>query len=237
MIAIPAVDLRAGACVQLVGGDYARERYREEDAAGAVRRWTDCGFRRLHLVDLDAATDRGSNALLLYTLIRNATIQVQAGGGIRNEQQIAEVFDAGARYVILGTRAVDDVAWLEEMAAARPGTFVVAADVIQRRVVTHGWQNRSTRNILDFVSELSAIPLAGLLVTAVHREGLMQGTDLALFDAVVAASSWPVLAAGGISNLTDLRALAGRGVAGAVIGMALYAGAIDPWLAAEEFAL
>jgi phosphoribosylformimino-5-aminoimidazole carboxamide ribotide isomerase len=236
MIAIPAIDLREGTCVQLANGDYSRERYREADVTGVMRRWIECGFQRLHVVDLDAATGRGSNDRLLRDLVRDATIDVQAGGGLRRKQQIDDILDAGARYVVLGTRAINDVEWLAEIARARPDTLVVAADVLERCVVTHGWQSISPRSIDETLDALKGLPLAGVLVTAVHREGLMQGTDLALFEGITAASHWPVFAAGGIGSLADLRALAERGVAGAIIGMALYTGAIDPWHAAEEFA-
>jgi phosphoribosylformimino-5-aminoimidazole carboxamide ribotide isomerase len=103
--------------------------------------------------------------------------------------------------------------------------------------VTHGWTRTLAREIIDVTEELSALPLAGLLVTAVHREGRMQGADLFLMEDVVEAASFPVYASGGIGSVADLRALADRGVAAAVIGMALYTGAIDPWQAAEEFSV
>lgn len=235
MIAIPAIDLREGACVQLANGDYARERYRESDVTGVMRRWIDCGFQRLHVVDLDAATGRGSNDRLLHDLVRDSTIHVQAGGGLRHTQQIDDILDAGARYVVLGTRAINDAEWLAQTARARPDTIVVAADVRERCVVTHGWQSVSPRSIGETLDAMKGLPLAGVLVTAVHREGLMQGTDLDLFEGITAAAHWPVFAAGGIGSLADLRALAARGVAAAIIGMALYTGAIDPWCAAKEF--
>lgn len=236
MIAIPAIDLREGTCVQLANGDYSRERYREADVTGVMRRWIECGFQRLHVVDLDAATGRGSNDRLLLDLVRDATIDVQAGGGLRRTQQIDGILDAGARYVVLGTRAINDPEWLAETARTRPDTLVVAADVRERCVVTNGWRSVSPRSIAETLDALKGLPLAGVLVTAVHREGLMQGTDLDLFEGITAAAQWPVFAAGGIGSFADLRALAERGVAGAIIGMALYTGAMDPWRAAEEFA-
>jgi phosphoribosylformimino-5-aminoimidazole carboxamide ribotide isomerase len=125
--------------------------------------------------------------------------------------------------------------WLDEVSHAFPGEIVVAADVRERRVVTHGWEKTQHRNVLDVIDELNAFPLAGVLVTAVHREGQLRGTDLPLMEDVAEASAAPVYASGGIATLNDLRALADRGVAAAVIGMALYTGAMDPRRVAEEF--
>jgi phosphoribosylformimino-5-aminoimidazole carboxamide ribotide isomerase len=235
MIAIPAIDLREGACVQLVGGDYANERVRLPDPIAVAHDWARYGFRRLHVVDLDAATGRGSNRALVADLLREATAELQVGGGIRNTTRVEELLASGARAVVVGTRALEDADWLARVATTYPNEILVAADVRDRRVVTHGWTRTLPREIMDVTEELSALPLAGLLVTAVHREGKMEGTDLFLMEDVVEAASFPVYASGGIRSVSDLRALADRGLAGAIIGMALYTGVIDPWQAAEEF--
>ena len=235
MIAIPAVDLREGACVQLVGGEYAQERVRLPDPVGVARDWGRYGFRRLHVVDLDAATGRGSNRDIVNEILRESSVEVQVGGGIRSSTQVEELLGHGAGAVVVGTRALEDTDWLERVATAWPNEIVVAADVRDRRVVAHGWARTLPRDITDVTEELAALPLGGLLVTAVHREGRMQGADLFLMEDVVEAASFPVYASGGIASMADLRALADRGVAAAVIGMALYTGAIDPWQAAEEF--
>lgn len=236
MIAIPAVDLREGACVQLVGGDYANERVRLADPISVAREWARYGFRRLHVVDLDAATGRGSNRDIVNELLREIPAEVQVGGGVRSTSDVDDLVTIGARAVVVGTRAFEDDDWLARLAHAYPNEILVAADVRDRRVVTHGWTRTLPREIVDVTEELSSLPLAGLLVTAVHREGRMQGADLFLMEDVVEAAAFPVYASGGIASIADLRALEDRGVAAAVIGMALYTGAIDPWHAAEEFA-
>ena len=236
MIAIPAVDLREGACVQLVGGDYANERVRLTDPVSVAREWAQYGFRRLHVVDLDAATGRGSNRDTVNELLREIPAEVQVGGGVRSTSDVEDLVASGARAVIVGTRAFEDADWLARLAHAYPNEILVAADVRDRRVVTHGWTRTLPREIIDVTEELGSLPLAGLLVTAVHREGQMQGADLFLMEDVVEAAAFPVYASGGIASITDLRALADRGVAAAIIGMALYTGAIDPWHAVEEFA-
>ena len=117
-----------------------------------------------------------------------------------------------------------------------PGYIVVAADVRDRKVLSHGWTRTQPKLVLDLVQDLNGLPLAGVLVTAVHREEAMRGTDLPLMEDVAEAADFPVFASGGLGSMSDLRALADRGVAAAIIGIALYSGAIDPWVVAEEFA-
>lgn len=214
MIAIPAVDLRGGACVQLVGGSYDHERLRFDDPHGVARGWAQLGFTRLHLVDLDAATGRGSNEDLIAELLRDREANIQ---------------------VVVGTRAIEEPGWIDAMASLFPGELLVAADVRDRSVVTRGWERMLARNVLDVVEELNALPLAGVMVTAVHREGQLAGTDLFLMEDVADASEHPVYASGGITTYGDPRALEDRGLAGAIIGMALYTGVLDARLIADEF--
>lgn len=236
MIAIPAVDLRGGACVQLVGGSYDHERLRFDDPHGVARGWAQLGFTRLHLVDLDAATGRGSNEDLVGELLRDREANIQVGGGVRSGDAIERLLTQGADRVIVGTRAIEEPGWIDAMASLFPGELVVAADVRDRRVVTRGWERTLARNVIDVVEELNALPLAGVMVTAVHREGQLAGTDLFLMDDVAEASEHPVYASGGITTIAELRALEDRGIAGAIIGMALYTGALDARLVAEDFA-
>ena len=235
MIAIPAVDLRDGACVQLVGGEFAQERVRLENPIEVARSWEHYGFRRLHVVDLDAATGRGSNIAIVRSLLFDSGIPIQVGGGVRSSELVEDLLEAGAQSVIVGTRAIEEPEWLAELAARHPGEIIVACDVRERRVTTRGWAHTLPVDILDVVEELNALPLAGLLVTAVHREGQMQGTDLPLMEDVAESSNFPVYASGGVTTMQDVRALEHRGLAGVVIGMALYTGALDPVVLAGEF--
>jgi len=235
VIAIPAVDLRDGACVQLVGGSFAEEKVRLENPVDVARSWEHYGFRRLHVVDLDAATGRGSNIAIVRSLLFDGGIPIQVGGGVRSDELVEELLEAGAASVILGTRAIEEPEWLAEIAFRYPGQIIVACDVRERRVTTRGWAHTLPVDILDVVHELNPLPLAGLLVTAVHLEGQMQGTDLPLMEDVAESSHFPVYASGGVTTMQDLRALEHRGLAGVVIGMALYTGALDPVVVAGEF--
>jgi len=235
MIVIPAIDLRDGACVQLVGGEYAAERVRLPDPVAVALDWEEQGFQVLHVVDLDAATGRGNNRSVIEALLDRSDLTVQVGGGIREREDIAWLLDAGATYVVVGTRAIEDETWLHEMSEEFPDQLIVAADVRDRHIVTRGWTRTLSLTIDDAMERFAALPLAGVLVTAVHKEGLMQGADLLLMEDVADATSLPVIASGGIASASDLRLLADRGVSAAVLGMALYTGAIDGRATAEEF--
>lgn len=235
MIVIPAVDLRDGACVQLVGGSYAEERVRLGDPLAVARSWVRLGFPLLHIVDLDAATGKGSNTELVRELIRHSDGAVQVGGGIREADTIERLLSDGAERVVVGTRALEDPDWLAEMTELFPAQLVVAADVRDRRIVTRGWTRTLSRAVLDVVEDLNDLPLAAVMVTAVHREGQLSGTDLPLMEDVADLSVHPVMASGGITTMHDLRALAERGVAGSILGMALYTGALDARTVADEF--
>ena len=235
MIAIPAVDLRDGACVQLVGGEYAAERIRLPDPIAVAMDWEAKGFQALHVVDLDAATGRGNNRRVIEQLLDRTDLTVQVGGGVRDRDDITRLLVAGATYVVVGTRALEDEDWLREMADDFPEQLIVAADVRERKIVTRGWTRTMHLDIDEAMERFSQLPLAGVLVTAVHKEGLMQGADLALMEDVAESTSLPVIASGGIATDADLRLLADRGIAAAVLGMALYTGALDASAIAEEF--
>ena len=236
MIVIPAVDLRGGACVQLVGGSYDHERLRFDNPLEVARGWARLGFQRLHLVDLDAATGRGSNEDLVAELLREREASIQVGGGVRSGDDIERLLSQGADRVVVGTRAIEEPGWIDSMASLFPGELIVAADVRDRRVVTRGGEKTLARNVIDVVEDLNALPLAAVMVTAVHREGQLAGTDLFLMEDVADASAHPVYASGGITTYGDLRALEDRGLAGAIVGMALYTGMLDARLVAEDFA-
>jgi phosphoribosyl isomerase A len=225
-----AVDVRGGAAVQLVGGRADAERIRLPDPAAVARRWVDVGFRDVHVVDLDAALGTGDNAAAIADIARaiagRATLQV--GGGIRDDEAVESAFAIGAHRVVVGTRGVEDPAWLERTAAGHPGRIVLAADVKGGVVLSRGWTQATGLDAAAFIQNLDALPLAAILVTDVDREGREAGGDIALFRRIVPTTRHPLIAAGGIATAADLTALADAGVAGAVLGMALYSGRIDP---------
>ncbi|NUP05134.1 MAG: 1-(5-phosphoribosyl)-5-[(5-phosphoribosylamino)methylideneamino] imidazole-4-carboxamide isomerase [Polyangiaceae bacterium] len=235
MIAIPAVDLRQGACVQLVGGSYDAERIRIPDPVAQANAFYADGFRHLHVVDLDAATGRGDNAAVIDAILKLPERIVTVGGGIRTIERARELVDRGAARVVVGTRAVEDPAFVAEVASAVPGKVVVSLDVRGREVTTRGWAHGSGKMIDTLLETLRGLDLAGVLVTAVHVEGTLGGVDAALYEEVVAASPVDVIASGGVGSADDLRTLARLGCRAAVVGMALYTGALDAPAIAKEF--
>lgn len=236
MIVYPAIDLRGGRVVQLVGGDPEEERIRLSTApADVAREWIAAGFRALHVVDLDGALESGLNAAAVRSILAAVDVPVQVGGGVRSREQVAALLAAGAERMVVGTRAIEEPAWLEEVAAEHPERLVVAADCRDGEVVTRGWRSGSGVDVYELVDRLAGMPLAALLVTDVSREGGMGGADVALFTSLVDRSAHPLIASGGIAGAGDLRALAGSGVAGVVVGMALYTGALDARAIAKEY--
>ncbi|MBK6518191.1 MAG: 1-(5-phosphoribosyl)-5-[(5-phosphoribosylamino)methylideneamino] imidazole-4-carboxamide isomerase [Polyangiaceae bacterium] len=235
MIAMPAVDLREGACVQLVGGSFDEERVRLPDPVAQAEAFRAAGFGQLHVVDLDAATGRGDNAEVIDALLRVGGLSVTVGGGVRTVERALALTQRGAARVVVGTRAVEEPAFLAEVAAALPGQVVLSLDVRGREVLTRGWAAGSGRSIDALLQGISGLDLAGVLVTAVHVEGTLSGVDADLYRDVVSASSAKIIASGGVGRVEDLRVLAGLGCAAAVIGMALYTGALDAALVAREF--
>jgi len=235
MIAIPAVDLLDGRCVQLVGGRPEEERVSLPDPVAVAQGWRARGFRTLHVVDLDAALDRGENLILVERIAREAPGDLQVGGGIRNDDRAESLLDLGVDRVIVGTRAVDDRAWLTLLAARFPGRVVVAADIQDGQVLRRGWTESAGLPVGRFLEELAPIPLAGVLCTDVGREGRVQGVDREGVREVVAATAHPVWISGGVSTIEELRFLREVGAEGAVLGMALYTGALDVDAVAEEF--
>jgi phosphoribosylformimino-5-aminoimidazole carboxamide ribotide isomerase len=227
MIVTPAIDLRGGKCVQLVGGEYDREMVTLDDPISVATDWERRGFETLHVVDLDAATENGSNRLLVERILTTTSARVQVGGGLRSTEAIMRVLDRGASGAVVGTRAIENADWLASVTKLYPQRIVVAADVRGRRIQVRGWQQSSTVSLDTIVENLNELSLAGILVTAVHREGAMLGPDLELLEHVIRLSSHPIQAAGGIRNNDDIRALSDAGVSRAVIGMALYTGALD----------
>jgi phosphoribosyl isomerase A len=237
LIAYAAVDLMGGRVVQLVGGLPDQERVSLPDPAAVAMHWVQCGFRALHVVDLDAALGSGDNSGAIRAVIDAAgAVPVQAGGGVRSTARAEALLNAGVARVVVGTRAVEDPAWLERLAERWPQRIVVAADVRGDDVVVRGWTASAGRRADELLQALTALPLAGVLVTDVTREGRMVGADAARFAQLAAATAHPLLASGGVAGPQDLADLAAAGAAGAVLGMALYTGALDPHQVAREYA-
>lgn len=235
MIVAPAVDLKGGRCVQLVGGRPEDERVSLPNAVAVAERWWELGFRALHVIDLDAALGTGQNRELVRDVVRSTPALTQVGGGLRDQEAVEAMLEAGADRVVVGTRAVDDAAWLRQMALAFPGRLLVAADVRGAHVLRRGWTEESLLTLEALLTRLEELPLAGVLCTDVAREGRMEGIDTERVARTVAACAHPMWISGGVTSLQDLETLDAAGAAGAVLGMSLYTGTLDAAEVARRF--
>ena len=230
MIVIPAVDLRGGRCVRLREGRADRETVFSEDPVAMAERWAAQGARRLHVVDLDGAFAGAPRQTSLIAAIARAVapVPLEAGGGLRDLATVEAALAAGAAWAVVGTRAALDPVFLKDVCRQFPGQIIVAVDGRGPRVAVKGW----TEVVSETVGELAARArdggAAALLYTDVSRDGTGLGPNLADTEALARAVRMPILASGGVGSVEDLRRLAGLpGVVGAVVGQALYTGAVD----------
>lgn len=224
---IPAIDLKDGHCVQLVGGDLAQERIRLPDPVSQALAFEAQGAEILHVVDLDRALGRGSNLQLVKMILETLSIPVQVGGGIRMFEDIDYLLECGAAKVVLGTRAVKDAQFLREAAQRYGDRLTVAVDARGEEIVVKGWTEGSGRTLAEFAKSVDGLGLGTLLYTDVGKEGRLQGPNIDEVQRLAASVKTRVLASGGIRSLDDLKALKKAGAWGAVVGMAFYTGAFS----------
>jgi phosphoribosylformimino-5-aminoimidazole carboxamide ribotide isomerase len=225
VIVIPAIDLRAGRCVRLFRGDPATETVYEADPVEIAKRFEDEGARRLHVVDLDAALDEGSNREVVVRILRAVAIPVQVGGGLRTLADVEAILERGAARAILGTSAALDPGVVAEVVERVGDRAVVALDVRDDRVMVRGWREDGPR-LTESLATLVDAGARRFLVTSIARDGTMDGPDLPLYERVATATDAPVIASGGVRHADDVRALRDVGVEAAVVGKALYAGTL-----------
>jgi phosphoribosylformimino-5-aminoimidazole carboxamide ribotide isomerase len=230
MIVIPAIDVRDGSCVRLRQGRPDAETVFADDPVAMAQRWASCGARRLHVVDLDGAFASAprQTALIEEMVAAVAPVPVEVGGGLRDEVAIETILSAGARWAVIGTRAALDATFLREVGRRWADRIIVAVDARGDRVAVKGWTEVSAETVMDVGRRARAAGAAALLYTDISRDGTGLGPNASATAALALAVAMPVLASGGVAGLDDLRALASvPGVTGAVVGRALYTGAID----------
>ncbi len=232
----PAIDIRHGKVVQLVGGDPDKVAVTEErKPAEQARHWRRMGASMVHVVDLDAALGQERQWQHIGA-IRNEGVKLQFGGGVRSMLDVQKLFDLGASNVIIGTQGVKEPRWLQEVAALFPGRILLAIDARGRDIQIKGWTESAGKDVVDVARQVADFGLAGLLYTNVAKEGRLEGIDAEIVrDIREAAPQMPLIVSGGISNIDDLATLDGLGVAGVVLGMSIYTGAIDLQDAVERF--
>jgi phosphoribosylformimino-5-aminoimidazole carboxamide ribotide isomerase len=228
VLIFPAIDLRGGRCVRLRQGDYQQETVFGSDPAAMARRWADQGARYLHLVDLDGAREgRPVNGEGVRAIVAAAGVPCQLGGGLRTEEHVALALGWGVARVIVGTRALKDPAGFEALCRRFPGRTVLGIDARQGRVATDGWLQVSELTAPELARRCAAWPLGGIVYTDISRDGMLEGPNLDAVAELARAVGLPVIASGGVTTLEDVRRLARLGLAGCIIGRALYEGRLD----------
>ena len=232
MLIIPAIDLKDGQCVRLRQGLMDDSTVFSDDPVAMARRWVDAGCRRLHLVDLNGAFAGEPVNGDVVTAIAKAypDLPVQIGGGIRSLATIEHYVRAGVDFVIIGTRAVKEPAFVAEACKAFPGKVIVGLDARDGRVATDGWAEVTELMAADLAKQFEADGVAAIVYTDIARDGMMQGVNVEATVAMARASTIPVIASGGITNIDDIRALkavADQGICGAITGRAIYEGTLD----------
>jgi phosphoribosylformimino-5-aminoimidazole carboxamide ribotide isomerase len=232
MLIIPAIDLKDGQCVRLRQGLMDDSTVFSDDPLAMTKRWVDAGCRRLHLVDLNGAFAGEPVNGEVVTAIAAAWpgLPVQIGGGIRTLETIEHYVRAGVSYVIIGTKAVKEPAFVAEACRAFPGKVIVGLDAKDGLVATDGWAEVSSVLATDLAKRFEADGVSAIVYTDIARDGMMQGVNVEATVAMARASSIPVIASGGITNLDDIRALnavAHTGICGAITGRAIYEGTLD----------
>ncbi len=235
MKVIPAVDVRGGKSVQLVGGKPGTERVEIEDVAGLARKWQRDGAEMIHIIDLDSAMGVGNNEELIENVIGGLSIPVQVGGGIRTAAKVHRLFEIGCERVIIGTRAIQDRSFVEELAKQYSDGIVVALDAAADRVLIKGWQESSGKDLVSVAKDLEPLPIWGFLYTNVDVEGRLQGINPIPISRLIRATDKPVIVSGGITTKSDLSLLRGMGADSVVVGMAIYTGAVNFKRVVREF--
>ncbi len=233
MLLIPAIDLKDGLCVRLVQGDMNQSTTFSDQPEAMAQRWLDAGARRLHLVDLNGAfagQPKNLNAVKAILKVVDGRIPVQLGGGIRDLDTIAQYLDLGLRYLIIGTAAIKNPGFLADACAAFPGNIIVGLDAKDGKAATDGWSKLTGHDVGDLAKKYEDLGVDSIIYTDIGRDGMLSGINVEATVKLAQASSIPVIASGGLSNMQDIEnlcAVEGEGVTGVICGRAIYSGDLD----------
>lgn len=232
MLLIPAIDLKGGRCVRLRQGRMEEETVFSDDPIAVAGRWVDAGTRRLHIVDLDGAVSgRPEHAEVIRSITeRFPEVPVQVGGGIRDDDTVQSYLDAGVTYIIIGTKAVNAPHFVADVCAEFPGRIFIGLDARDGKVATDGWSKLSHHNVIDLAQHFERDGAECIVYTDIGRDGMMTGANVEATVELARSIKIPVIAAGGIHTIDDVRALcevADEGIVGAITGRAIYEGSLD----------
>jgi phosphoribosylformimino-5-aminoimidazole carboxamide ribotide isomerase len=228
MVVFPAVDIQRGRCVRLRQGRPEESKTYYEQPWEAALHWQELGARALHVVDLDAAlSESDANRQCVLEILKKLSVPAQVGGGLRSEEAVDAILQAGAARAVVGTRAATEPKWAVELCRKRPGRIVVALDVRSGEVAIKGWQEGAGIGVEELARQLEAGPPAAFLCTDVARDGMLIRPNFDSIAKLVRATTVPVIASGGVSCADDVRRLGESGADAVIIGKAFYEGRIQ----------
>lgn len=231
MILFPAIDIRNGCCVRLTKGDFAQETIFAKDPSEMAKKWNALGGEYLHVVDLDGAlAGKSENLVAIKKIIENVDMPVQVGGGIRSIENIEMLLDLGVSRVILGSIAVKNPEIVKEACRKFPGQIVVGIDAKDGEVAVEGWGVSAGISAVELAKKMANVGVERIIFTDIARDGMLSGVNVSATANLAEKSGVKIIASGGVSSLEDLIELKkyeAKGIEGAIIGKAIYTGAID----------
>lgn len=235
MILLPAIDLYEKKVVRLTRGDYAQMTVYNDDPVAQAKLFQEAGTQWLHTVDLEGAKDGSTpNYSVIEAICKDTSLKVEIGGGIRSLDTIQKYLDAGVERVILGTKAVTDPAFLEESLDKFGSHIAVGVDIKDGKIAIKGWLETAQDSVEDFFTKLCKLGVSTVICTDVSKDGMLAGTNVDLYRQLSQKFSLDLIASGGVSSQEDLTRLKALGLYGAILGKALYTGALDLKTALKE---
>ncbi|ADJ29824.1 1-(5-phosphoribosyl)-5-[(5-phosphoribosylamino)methylideneamino]imidazole-4-carboxamide isomerase [Nitrosococcus watsonii] len=227
MLLIPAIDLKGGKCVRLRQGRMEDDTVFSDDPVAVALHWAEAGAKRLHLVDLDGAfAGQPVNADIIYHIAQALPdMDIQVGGGIRDGDTIQTYLDAGVRYAIIGTKAINAPHFVADACLEFPGHILLGLDAREGKIAINGWSKLSRHNLVDIAQRFEKDGVEAIIYTDIQRDGMMRGVNVEATSELAKAVNIPVIASGGVSSLAEIEALCRHepdGIGGAIIGRALY---------------
>lgn len=235
MILLPAIDLYEKKVVRLTRGDYAQMTVYNDDPVAQAAQFQEAGAQWLHTVDLEGAKDGSTpNYSVIEAICKDTNLKVEIGGGIRSLDTIRKYLDAGVERVILGTKAVTDPAFLEESLDKFGRHIAVGVDIKDGKIAIKGWLETAQDSVEDFFTKLCKLGVSTVICTDVSKDGMLAGTNVDLYRQLSRKFALDLIASGGVSSREDLARLKELGLYGAILGKALYTGALDLKTALKE---
>lgn len=227
MVVIPAVDLLGGKLVRLTQGDFAQATVYSDDPLEVADELAAAGARRLHVVDLDAARGSGDNRVLIGQILKRGDLELQVAGGVRSVDAVDSLIERGAHWVVMGTAAVKDSPLFERCARRHPNRLLAALDLRDEKPAIGGWTDTAPVMVGALLGRWEGLPLSGVILTCIDRDGTMTGPDIATLTRVRRMTGLPLQYSGGVSSLEEMNKVAEAGAAAVILGRALYEGRIN----------